>query len=112
MTATGWYTLVSDGSRNGNFNLDFANSSGDPLGDPQGSVAVLSVVVPNAISTGSSAPVVQVLLTGMKVDTYDENGVKSEPTFTNNPAWIVMDVLQRAGWSPVTSISRLFLRRL
>jgi hypothetical protein len=38
-------------------------------------------------------------MTGMKVDTYDVNGVKSDPTFTNNPAWIVMDVLQRAGWS-------------
>jgi hypothetical protein len=100
MAATGWYTLVSDGSRKGSFNLDFVDSSSTPLGDPQGSMAVLSVVVPNAISTGTGTPLVQVLMTGMKVDTYDVNGVKSEPTFTNNPAWVVMDVLQRAGWSP------------
>jgi hypothetical protein len=62
-------------------------------------MAVLSVVVPNAISPGTGTPVVQVLMTGMKVDTYDISRVKSDPVFTNNPAWIVMDVLQRAGWS-------------
>jgi hypothetical protein len=97
--ATGWYSMVSDGSRVGAFNLDFTDSSGHPLGDPQGSMAVLSVVVPNAISPGTSTPLVQVLMTGMEVDTYDVKGVKSDPTFSNNPAWIVMDVLQRAGWS-------------
>lgn len=99
-SATGWYALVSDGSRNGAFNLDFVDQSKNPLGDPQGSMAVLSVVVPNAIATGTSTPVVQVLMQGMKVDTYDSNSQKSDPTFSNNPAWIIMDVLQRAGWSP------------
>lgn len=99
-SATGWYSMVSDGSRNGAFNLDFADVAGNPLGDPQGSMAVLSVVVPNAISSGVSTPVVQVLMTGIKVDTYDVNGTKSDPLFTNNPAWIVMDILQKAGWSP------------
>jgi hypothetical protein len=100
MAATGWYSMVSDGSRQGAFNLDFVDSAGNPLGDPQGSMAVLSVVVPNAISPGTSTPTVQVLMTGMKVDTYDALGVKSDPTFSDNPAWVVLDVLQRAGWSP------------
>lgn len=99
-SATGWYTPVSDGGRTGAFNLDFVDSHGNPLGDPQGSMAVLSVVVPNAISTGTSTPTVQVLMTGMMVDTYDASGNKLAPSFTNNPAWIVMDVLQRAGWAP------------
>ena len=99
VTATGWYSIVSDGSRTGAFNLDFADASGNPLGDPQGSMAVVSVVVPNAISPGTSSPMVQVLLRGMKVDAYDVNGAKLDPAFTNNPAWIVMDVLQRAGWT-------------
>jgi hypothetical protein len=97
-SATGWYSPVSYGTRQGAFNLDFVDSNQNPLGDPQGSMAVLSVVVPNAISTGTSTPTVQVLMTGMMVDTYDASGNKLA-SFTNNPAWIVMDVLQRAGWS-------------
>jgi hypothetical protein len=99
-SATGWYSPVSYGTRQGAFNLDFVDANKNPLGDPQGSMAVLSVVVPNAISTGTSTPTVQVLMTGMMVDTYDASGSKLAPSFTNNPAWIVMDVLQRAGWSP------------
>ena len=98
-SATGWYSLVSDGGRTGAFNMDFVDASGNPLGDPQGSMAVLSVVVPNAISPGTSTPIVQVLMTGMHVDTYDATGNYIAQNFTNNPAWIVMDVLQRAGWA-------------
>ena len=100
MSSTGWYTLVTSGDRTGAFNTDFVDAKNNPLGDPQGSMAVLSVVVPNAISPGTSTPTVQVLMTGMQVDSYDVNGVKLPAAFSNNPAWIVLDVLQRAGWSP------------
>ncbi len=100
VTATGWYSMVSDGSRKGAFNLDFTDSANNPLGDPQGSMAVLSVVVPNAISPGTSAPTVQVLMTGMMVDTYDSSGNLLPPSLSNNPAWIILDVLQRSGWTP------------
>jgi len=99
-SATGWYSLVSDGGRTGAFNLDFVDSNNNPLGDPQGSMAVLSVVVPNAISTGTSTPTVQVLMTGMMVDTYDASGNYLGASYSSNPAWVVMDVLQRAGWVP------------
>jgi len=99
-SATGWYSLVSPGGRSGAFNLDFADSNQNPLGDPQGSMAVLSVVVPNAISTGTSTPTVQVLMTGMQVDTYDAAGNNLGASYSSNPAWIVMDVLRRAGWVP------------
>ena len=50
MTATGWYNIVTPGLRSGAFDLNFTDSSGNPLGDPYGSMAVLSVVVPNRIS--------------------------------------------------------------
>ena len=99
MTATGWYGLVSDGSRQGNFNLDFVDSSGNPQGDPHGSLAVLSVTVPNVISTGASVPNVQVLLNGIEVDSYDPNATLQAPAWSNNPVWVILDVLQRSGWS-------------
>src|SRR5205823_6401495 len=49
MTVTGWYSTVTTGSREGNFNPDFRDANGKALGDPYGSMAVLSVVVPNRI---------------------------------------------------------------
>ena len=100
MSATGWYSPVSNGSRQGNFNLDFVDSSGNPQGDPHGSLAVLSVVVPNLISTGTSTPTVEVLMNGIQVDVYNPDGSFGATGFNNNPVWVILDVLQRAGWSP------------
>jgi len=99
MTSTGWYTLVSTGTRQGAFNMDFVDSSGNPLGDPHGSIASLSVVVPNRISTGQSTPNVQVLMQGMQIDTFDANGSLQGTLFSNNPAWVILDILRRCGWS-------------
>ncbi len=98
MTATGWYELVTPGTRSGNFNLDFVDSSGNPLGDPYGSLAVLSVVVPNQISTGQTLPAVDILIQGLKVDTYDTTGAFVSTVFTNNSAWVLLDALLRSGW--------------
>src|SRR5579863_7171983 len=61
MTATGWYNVVSTGTQSGAFDLNFTDSSGNPLGDPYGSMAYLSVVVPNWISNGNSLPPIKVL---------------------------------------------------
>ena len=47
MTATGWYNVVSLGNRTGGFNLNFTSTNGEPLGDPYGSMAYASVVVPS-----------------------------------------------------------------
>ena len=96
---TGWYGIVTSGGRTGNFNYDFTDSSGAPLGDPYGSIAVLSVVVPNRICLGSALPNVEVLLQGMQLDTYDLQGNRQPPTFTSNPSWAILDILRRCGWS-------------
>ncbi len=98
MTATGWYNVVSAGTRSGAFNLNFTDSAGNSLGDPYGNMAYLSVVVPNRISNGASLPLIQVLVQGMGLDTYDANGNFLANTFTNNSAWVLLDVLQRSGW--------------
>ncbi len=99
VTSTGWYQLVTTGARNGSFNLDFTDANGNPLGDPYGSLSVLSVVVPNRISTGTTAPVIEVLLQGIAVDTYNADGSFNSTVFSNNPAWVILDLLKRSGWA-------------
>lgn len=99
MTTTGWYNVVTMGGRQGNFNLDFTDSDGNPLGDPYGSMSVLSVVVPNRISSGKSLPNVEVLLQGIDVDIYNTDGSFQATAYSNNPAWVILDILRRCGWS-------------
>jgi len=99
MTATGWYSLVHPGTRTGAFNMDFRDAAGNALGDPYGSMAFLSLVVPNRIQSGTSTPRVQVLLEGLKLAQYDATGSSLGELFSNNPAWVLLDVLRRSGWS-------------
>lgn len=94
MTATGWYNVVSLGNRTGNFNLDFEQ------GDPYGSMAYLSVVVPNRINDGRRLPGVKVLAQGLRLPVYGSDGAYLRDEFTANPAWVLLDILQRSGWAP------------
>ena len=98
MTATGWYNVISYGARNGSFNPDFSNSAGQPLGDPYGSMAFMSLVVPNSISNGTSFPEVDVLIQGVQIAQYDSSGNYLSNVFANNPAWVMLDALLRSGW--------------
>jgi hypothetical protein len=98
MTGTGWYRVVSAGDREGAFNPDFADAAGNPIGDPYGSMAYLSVVVPNRISDGSNLPRVRVLMQGLKLPRYHVDGTPDTKQFTNNPAWVLLDILHRSGW--------------
>ena len=98
MTGTGWYNIISLGTRTGNFNPDFSDSSGNPLGDPYGSMAFMSVVVPNNISNGNSIPSIQVLVQGLQLAEFDSSGNFVNNVFTNNPAWVLVDILRRSGW--------------
>jgi hypothetical protein len=99
MGHTGWYNVVSFGGVSGGFNLDFTDGDGAPLGDPYGSMAFLSVVTPNRISDGRRLPQVRVLLDGLKLPQFDLQGVPLGEQFSNNPAWVLMDLLRRSGWS-------------
>ena len=99
MSATGWYSVVTNGIRQGNFDQGFLDSSGNPLGDPYGSLSVLLVVVPNRISSGKSIPNIEVLLQGVLLDMYNLDGSFQRTAFTNNPAWVILNILQRCGWS-------------
>ncbi len=99
MTATGWYNLVSRGNRTGDFNLDFTDGSGTPAGDPYGSMAFLSVVVPNRVSDGRTLARIQVLLDGLRLERFSLQGEPLGAVFTNNPVWVLLDLLRRCGWA-------------
>lgn len=98
MTATGWYQFITAGDAQGAFNVDFRDANGNPLGDPYGSMSVLSVIVPNRINDGRSLPHIEVLLQGQQLDRYLADGGYRDTTHTNNPAWVILDILRRAGW--------------
>jgi hypothetical protein len=107
MTGTGWYNIPTLGTRSGTSNPDFTDSSGHPLGDPYGSMAYLSVVVPNRLNNGTTLPTVKVLAQGLKLPVYQIStpaqgqspGIISVgEQFTSNPVWILLDVLRRTGW--------------
>jgi hypothetical protein len=99
MSATGWYNIVTLGTRDGVFDMNFTDSSGQPAGDPYGSMAYLAVVVPNQINDGNSLPNVQILAQGLIVPTYNADGATAGSQFSSNPAWILLDVLRRSGWA-------------
>ncbi|HTX39692.1 MAG TPA: phage tail protein [Bryobacteraceae bacterium] len=99
MTGTGWYNVITLGTRTGAFDMNFTDATGQPAGDPYGSMAYLSVVVPTALNNGTSLPEVQVLAQGLILPTYASDGTETEAQFTNNPAWILLDLLRRMGWS-------------
>src|SRR5260370_35420776 len=99
MTGTGWYNIPTLGPRAGVFDLDFLVGTGQPAGDPYGSMACLSVVVPNRISNGTTLPKVTVLVQGLKLPVYGADGSHISDQFSGNTAWVLLDVLRRAGWS-------------
>ncbi len=99
MSGTGWFSVVSMGNRTGNRSLDFLDASGKPAGDPYGSMAYLSLVVPNRINNGESLPSIKVLVQGMRLPIYGSDGSYQGDQFTNNPPWVLLDILQRSGWT-------------
>jgi hypothetical protein len=99
MTSSGWFNIITPGTRSGAQDPNFANGSGTPIGDPFGSMACLSIVVPNRISDGTSIPSVQVLVTGLKLWQFDTSANYIGASFSSNPAWVLLDILMRCGYS-------------
>src|SRR5205823_4022727 len=95
MTSTGWYNLISAGARNGTQDPNFGDAHGVPLGDPYGSMAYLSIVVPNRINDGTSIPAIQVLMQGLRLWQFDTDANYIGEIFSSNPAWVLLDVLMR-----------------
>lgn len=98
MSATGWYDVLTTGSRNGAFDPNFTDSQGQPVSDPHGSMAVVSVHVPASLISSNSLPTIEVLAQGLVLQRYDAQGKPLDPFFTSNPAWALLDMLKRCGW--------------
>ncbi len=92
MTGTGWYNIPTLGTRSGTVDSNY------PDGDPYGSMAYLSVVVPNRLNDGTALPTIKVLVRGLKLPVYNADGSAAGEQFTNNPAWVLLDILRRMGW--------------
>jgi hypothetical protein len=103
---SGWWIAVNNGDRNG------AIAGGIKLSeqpDPYGSMCVIEIVVPKKLADSSQVPKVQVLAKGPKVRVwYDADpggatldtvsGMYWRKEYTENLAWILMDVLTWAYW--------------
>ncbi len=99
MTSTGWFNLITPGTRDGHQDPNFTDGSGNALGDPYGSMAYMSVVVPNRINDGTSIPSVQVLMQGLRLWQFDTSGNFLGEQFSSNPAWVLLDILMRSGYT-------------
>ncbi|WP_321474478.1 phage tail protein [uncultured Paludibaculum sp.] len=99
MTGTGWYNVLSLGERNGGLNLSFTDAQGQALGDPHGGMACLEVVLPNSLLKSGALPKVDVLVNGLKLQRYDVDGAALDVVFTKSPAWVLLDLLRRSGWT-------------
>lgn len=98
MTASGWHKMVATGSRNGTFLAKPDNDGFHEDADPHGSMATLEVVIPNAIQRGSGRPTTEVLVRGSRLLTLAPDGSEAGRVFTDNPAWVLLDLLLRSGW--------------
>lgn len=98
MAGTGWFNVVSDGNRNGGANPFFSNGSGEPEGDPHGSIVTLAVAIPNKLLSGGSHPKFEALLDGMILPRFSEDETELPAEFSANPAWILLDLVRRSGW--------------
>jgi hypothetical protein len=99
MTSTGWFNLITPGTRDGQQDPNFTDGNGNAMGDPYGSMAYLSVVVPNRINDGTSIPTVQVLMQGLNLWQFDTSGNFLGERFSSNPAWVLLDILMRCGYT-------------
>jgi Putative phage tail protein len=55
-------------------------------------------VVPNQINDGRVLPRVTVLVEGLELERFGSGGGSLGKQFSDNPAWILLDVLRRSGW--------------
>lgn len=90
----GYWKTINDGRRNG---LPSTNQGWGRQGDPYGSVASIFIRVLRQVAAENSVPTVAVLLDGVQVAVTDSEDVTTFQ-FSTNPAWILKDLLLKAGW--------------
>lgn len=94
-----YWRTVNAGTRNGRSDKE---AFYDGKGDPYGSMCVLYVEVPRQLISSEQVPRVRILCDGPVVRTYffDEELMDYvfASSFSDNPAWIIMDLLRFSSW--------------
>lgn len=85
---------ITTGTRDGAYISDVPWSG---AGDPAGGLATILVVVNREIAEPGSLPDVRVLMKGHKIRIYSD-GSTFTTAWTNNPVWILLDLLVKSGW--------------
>lgn len=87
------YNVLNRGDRTGAANLD-APWNGN--GDPYGGMCAILCVIPRRAGESSSIPRVRVLVQSGRIRTYSDTSTYTT-AYTDNPAWVTMDLLIWAG---------------
>lgn len=88
------WNLVNRGDRDGGPNQDTPYSGN---GDPYGSLATIMWVVPRTVAEAESTPRIRVLVKGPQIRVYTGPST-SDREYSENPVWVIMDVLIQVGW--------------
>jgi hypothetical protein len=89
------WNWINPGHRDGFANDDLG---WDGKGDPYGSQVAISIVVFNNVAASNSKPRVSVLMRGQSVRVYSDP-VTYAMQWSDNPSWLLLDVLHRSNWS-------------
>lgn len=92
-TEPGTYRVISLGDRIGTGNAEMPAEGG-----PYGSFAYLVVCLPHNAAPANSQLRISVLAQGLRLTTVNAEGIEQPAFYTNNPIWVLMDVIRRAGW--------------
>jgi hypothetical protein len=93
----GSYRLVSTGDREGILNPEMPGEGAGSSG-PYGSFAYVQVSVPQSVAPASGRLRIDVLVQGLRLKTYSLEGTELPAFYTNNPVWVLLDVVRRTGW--------------
>ncbi|MFN7933410.1 MAG: phage tail protein [Bryobacteraceae bacterium] len=109
--STGWYRVVSLGDRTGTFDSDLLEPNEKKPTGPYGSTAYIHLALPTSIQASRALPKVEILVDGLLLQRFDTDGTSLGSAFTKNPAWVLLDILQRIGWQKgdldVSSFARM-----
>lgn len=70
-----------------------------PGSDTYSGIAIVSFNFPPQFANNSQNFNVSVLVQGLSLPIYNAAGTLQSVSFTDNPAWIILDVLRRSGWT-------------
>jgi hypothetical protein len=101
------FDIINRGSRNGSTNKD---AIFDGRGDTYGSMATIEWVVYKQVASSSSVPNIRAVVQGPHIPVFTGTTSTSYTLqYTNNPAWVLLDLLIQSGWTYSTIDLQTFI---